>query len=157
MQLRSWFSVLARNHSAEATTMGVERSSVVAEYVRILEDQLARLGVPEPAVRRQIRYEGVQTDRRDGFSVYLCMEKWDHVAGPRLMLAQGFLEAGIRKAVEASWVSEVSFLRGVWLRTGAAAQAPQAASMLRELIQAAEESSREEAAGDARRPGVVAS
>lgn len=149
MQLRSLFTTRSRGGSAEATTLGVDRPAVVAEYMRIVEDQLARLGVPERAVRRQVRYEGLQTDRRAGFGVYLSLEEWDRASGPLLMLAQGFLEAAIRKAAEASWVSEVTILRGVWLRATAAAKAPEAAQLLRELIDLAGDPGRGRARVDA--------
>jgi hypothetical protein len=110
------------------------------DYRQLVVDQLVRLGIPLHLV--DVLLAGQTPDGREMFVVMLKVVGWEREASVRLMLAQGFLEAGLRRALEASWLPEVSEFGGVWLRVSTRLQSGPPARDLRSVVQVVNEMTR---------------
>jgi hypothetical protein len=113
-----------------------------ADYRQMVVDQLIRLGIPLHIVEVDVLLAGQTPDGRELFVAMLKIVAWEREAGVRLLLAQGFLEAGLRRALEATWLPEVSAFGGVWLRVSSRLQSGPPARDLRCVVQVVNEMTR---------------
>ena len=112
------------------------------DYRQLVVDQLVRLGIPLQLVDVEVMLAGQTADGRELFVVMLKLVEWERESCVRLLLAQGFLEAGLRRALEASWLPEVSEFGGIWLRVSKRLQMGAPARDLRSVVQVVNEMTR---------------
>jgi len=105
-----------------------------ADYRQLVADQLTRLGIPTHVVAIDVLTASKTPDGHELFVVMLKVIEWDREAAVRLLLAQGFLEAGIRRAIASTWLPEVSTFGGVWLRVSARLQSGAPARELKRIL-----------------------
>jgi hypothetical protein len=109
------------------------------DYRQLVLSQLIRLGIPLHVVDVDVLLAGQTPDGREIFVAMLKIVAWEREAGVRLLLAQGFLEAGVRRALEASWLPEVSEFGGIWMRISTRLQSGPSARDLRSVVQVVNE------------------
>jgi hypothetical protein len=109
------------------------RDSVPGEYRAEVRRQLKRFGVPAEMVSIDIRSAG-SADGKPVFLVMLRLLKWEQRAGVRLLLGLPILELNARKAIHASWLTEVSHFGGLWLHPSSQLKQSNAVAQVLELL-----------------------
>jgi hypothetical protein len=130
------------NEDFADTVPASSETGLDADYRQLVVDQLIRLGIPLHVVDVEVLLAGQTLDGRELFVAMLKVVAWEREASVRLLLAQGFLEAGIRRALEATWLPEVSDFGGVWLRISTRLQSGPPARDLKSVVQVVNEMTR---------------
>ena len=107
--------------------------SVPGEYRAEVRRQLKRFGVPSELVSIDIRTAG-SADGKPVFMVMLRLVNWQQRPGVRLLLGLPILELNARKAIQASWLSEVSHFGGLWLHPSSQLKQSSAVAQIVELL-----------------------
>ena len=113
-------------------------TSIRSEYMEQVLGQLKRFGIPPDMVMVEIGEAGLSDDGHPKFHAMLRIVAWQRKPGVRLLLGLPLLEHSIRKALEATWLHEVSQFGGVWLQPSGLLDGGVAGSEIRGMIQALE-------------------
>jgi hypothetical protein len=113
-------------------------TSIRSEYMEQVLGQLKRFGIPADMVKVEIGEAGMSDDGHPMFHAMLRIVAWQRKPGVRLLLGLPLLEHSIRKALEATWLNEVSQFGGVWLQPSGLLDGGTAGSEIRGMIQALE-------------------
>ena len=113
-------------------------TSIRSEYMEQVLGQLKRFGIPPDMVTVEIGEAGLSDDGHPMFHAMLRIVAWQRKPGVRLLLGLPLLEHSIRKALDATWLSEVSHFGGVWMQPSGLLDNGAAASEIRGMIHALE-------------------
>ncbi len=113
-------------------------TSMRAEYMEQVLEQIKRFGVPHDLVAVEIGEAGLSPEGNPKFHAMLRLVGWKRKPGVRLLLGLPLLEYNIRKALETSWLGEVSEFGGVWLQPTEVMSTDGAGAEIRSMIIALE-------------------
>ena len=120
-------------HQTDYQSLGENAGGLDAEYRRLVTHHLARWGVPESCAVVQIQQLPDQGGK-EAFMALVCLVSWDRNAVVRVLLGLPLLDKKIRKAVEVSWLADISVFRGVQLKVAEPLHSAQASTELRHLV-----------------------
>lgn len=112
---------------------GDAHAAIEAEYRRIIEEQLERMGTGG-LTTLDVVHGG---DAQDGMGIYRAMirvVRWDRKAVARLLLGLPVLQYRLTQLLAASWLPDVSHFGGVWLHPAGELQQRDRVTDLRRLI-----------------------
>lgn len=112
---------------------GDEHGAVEAEYHRIIQEQLERMGACGMTTL-EVAYAG---DAPDGLGIYRAMirvVRWERRAATRLLLGLPVLQYKLAQVLAASWLPDVSHFGGVWLHPAGELQQRDRVTDLRRII-----------------------
>ena len=112
---------------------GDAHAAIEAEYRRIIEEQLERMGAAN-LTTLDIVHAG---DAQDDLGVYRAMVRvvrWDRKAATRLLLGLPVLQYRLTQSLAASWLPDVSHFGGVWLHPAGELQQRDRVTDLRRMI-----------------------
>lgn len=112
---------------------GDAHAAIEAEYRRIIEEQLDRMGGCGMTTL-DVVHAG---DAQDGLGIYRAMirlVRWDRRAAARLLLGLPVLQYRLVQLLAASWLPEVSHFGGVWLHPAGELQQRDRVTDLRRMI-----------------------
>lgn len=136
------FKKLFRPAPAADTRMEYAQSkldtSIRAEYMEQVLNQLQRFGVPQGMVAVEVGESGLSPEGQPMFHAMLKLVSWHRKPGVRLLLGLPLLEYNIRKALETSWLGDISKFSGLWLQPSAVLEKEGAAAEIRSMIIALE-------------------
>ncbi len=136
MDLRKLFHTPEADTELEYATSELE-VSIRTEYRVQVQEQLARFGVPAEVAVVEMRAAGVF----EGQPVFLAMVRlvaWQRKASLRLLIGLPLLELNVRRALQSSWLVEVSRFGGLWLHPSSQLEHSNAAQEIRSLVAALE-------------------
>lgn len=132
MEIRKLFSRGVRE--ARATSVGESDSRTLrAEYENIILEQLAHAGISPSAVALEVRH----LSRSQPVPVLiglLQLQVWERQAAFRTMLGLPMLEEKVRRALNGTWLQDVSRFGGLWLHASAELKATPAFHELSAVI-----------------------
>ena len=99
----------------EISPSGQFGDSLESEYADVIRDQLHRGGITEECVAVEVKEVGTGPRGRRVFVGMLRLAQWEQRSALRLLLGLPLLQAGVRKAVRAGWLNDVSHFAGLWL------------------------------------------
>jgi hypothetical protein len=108
--------------------------SIRSEYMEQVLEQLRRFGVPADMVTVDIVEAGMSTDGHPVFQAMLRVVAWQRKPAVRLLLGLPLLELNVRKALQRTWLDEVSHFSGLWLQSSSELKATTASTEIRSLI-----------------------
>ncbi|WP_167772925.1 hypothetical protein [Ramlibacter humi] len=134
---RSGHSAPAPQGAFEESAFTVQTTAdqgVEQEYRELLCNRLSRLGIPKGTVEIQIQVVGGSPDGRSVYIGLLRLAKWEPRRSVRMLLALPLLEAKARKALEGTWLGEVSIFGGLWLHAASPVRSPAVLSEIHQVI-----------------------
>ena len=120
-------------HQTDYQSLGEAAGGLDAEYRRIVGHHLQRWGVPESCAVVQIQQLPDQAGK-EVFLAVVCLVSWDRNSIVRVLLGLPLLDKKIRKAVEVSWLADLSIFRGVQLKVAESLHGTEASAELRHLV-----------------------
>jgi hypothetical protein len=117
-------------HETDYDQFGHKAGGLPAEYFRIIETELRRLGIPETSASLEVVQVAMTPQGRGVYAGQIRLFRWDEGRAIRLLLGLPILERRVRKALQAHWVLELSHFSGLWLH---AAEGVQGATAAREI------------------------
>jgi hypothetical protein len=132
-KLRSQFRRRSE-HETDYDQLGHKGGGLPAEYFRIIETELRRLGVPESSVSLEVLQVAMTPQGRGVYSGRIRLLRWDEGKAIRLLLGLPILERRVRKALQAHWVLELSHFSGLWLHATEGTQGVTAVREIRSLF-----------------------
>jgi hypothetical protein len=91
-------------------------TSLRSEYLEQVILQLRRFGIPAELVTIDIQEAGPASDGQPVFQAMLRLVGWQKKACVRLLLGLPLLELNIRRALDATWLVDISHFGGIWLQ-----------------------------------------
>lgn len=120
-------------HQTDYQSLGETAGGLDAEYRRMVTHHLQRWGVPDSCATVQIQQLPDQAGK-EVFVAVVCLVSWDRNAIIRVLLGLPLLDKKIRKAVEVSWLADLSIFRGVQLKVAESLHGTAASTELRHLV-----------------------
>lgn len=111
--------------------LGHEPGGLPAEYSKIVEAEMRRMGIPESLASLQVTQVASTPQGRGVYAAHIRLMKWQEGPAVRLLLGLPLLERSVRKKMESHWVLEMSHFAGLWLQAADGAQGTQAARDIR--------------------------
>jgi hypothetical protein len=102
-------------HETDYDQLGHKAGGLPAEYFRIIETELRRLGIPETSASLEVVQVAMTPQGRGVYAGQIRLLRWDEGRAIRLLLGLPILERRVRKALQAHWVLELSHFSGLWL------------------------------------------
>lgn len=132
LELRKLFS--RGDPEPRSTSVGDSDSRTLrAEYEHIIREQLAHAGISPSAVALEVRH----LSRSESVPVLigiLQLQAWERQAAFRTMLGLPMLEDKVRRALNGTWLQDVSRFGGLWLHASAELKATPAFHELSAVI-----------------------
>src|SRR4051812_15541436 len=98
-------------HATDYQSLGETSGGLESEYRRIVYQHLERWGVTEACATVQVQQ--LQDHRgKEAFVAVVCLTSWERNSIVRVLLGLPLLDKKIRKAVDVSWLADVSVFRG---------------------------------------------
>lgn len=91
-------------------------------YVRIIQNCLHRMLVPDDDMEIRIRRAGTAASGLSAFAGYVRILRWDPIVTPVLLQNIPVIDARIRKVVQASVLLEHTHFAGLWFQVTSDAQ-----------------------------------
>jgi hypothetical protein len=105
-----------------------------AEFHSVILEQLVRGGVLEECVSIDVRSLGRAGDGRPVYMGMLRLVRWEPTSALRLLLGLPLLQARVRRAIQSSWMEEVTHFTGLWLHPSGQFEESEAMNDLRTMI-----------------------
>ena len=111
--------------------LGHQPGGLPAEYSKIVEAEMRRMGIPESLASVQVTQVALTPQGRGVYAAHIRLVKWQAGPAVRLLLGLPLLERSIRKRMQSHWVLEMSHFAGLWLQAADEAQGTQAGRDIR--------------------------
>jgi hypothetical protein len=120
-------------HATDYQSLGDAGDGLEAEYRRIVCQHLERWGVTQSCATVQVQQ--LHDHRgKEAFVAVVCLTSWERNAVVRVLLGLPLLDKKIRKAVDVSWLADVSVFRGLQLKVAESLHEAPASAELRHLV-----------------------
>jgi hypothetical protein len=114
--------------------LGHEPGGLPAEYAKLVEAEMRRVGIPESVASLQVTQVALTPQGRGIYAAHIRLLKWQEGPAVRLLLGLPLLERSVRKKLQAHWVLEMSHFAGLWLQASDGAQSAEAAREIRRCL-----------------------
>lgn len=114
--------------------LGHEPGGLPAEYAKIVEAEMRRMGIPESLASVQVTQVALTPRGRGVYAAHIRLLEWQEGASVRLLLGLPLLERSVRKRMQAHWVLEMSHFGGLWLQATDQAQGAEAVHDIRKCF-----------------------
>ena len=120
-------------HQTDYQSLGETGGGLETEYRRLVYQHLERWGVTDRHVSVQVQ-QLHDHGGKEAFTAVVCLTSWERNAVVRVLLGLPLLDKKIRKAVDVSWLADVSVFRGLQLKVAESLHDAQASAELRHLV-----------------------